>query len=68
MCPPLSSYNCLTFDTEGRPRYRRRKPSVALKYRQPIEAKLVADRDASRKQRHTAHRIWIPLRKEVGRA
>ena len=54
---------------EGRPRYRRRKPPVAPKmdpYRESIDAWLVADRDAPRKQRHTAHRIWIRLRKELG--
>ena len=35
-------------------------------YREAIDAWLVADHDARRKQRHTAHRIWIRLRKELG--
>ena len=31
-----------------------------------VEAMLVADRTAPRKQRHTAHRIWVRLREEWG--
>jgi len=35
-------------------------------YRGLIDAWLIADRDAPRKQRHTAHRVWQRLRDERG--
>ena len=35
-------------------------------YREVIDALLVADRDAPRKQRHTAKRIWQRLVEEHG--
>ena len=35
-------------------------------YRSLIDSWLVADRDAPRKQRHTAHRVWERLRDEHG--
>jgi transposase len=35
-------------------------------YRELIDGWLIADRDAPRKQRHTAHRVWQRLRDEHG--
>jgi transposase len=35
-------------------------------YRELIDGWLIADRDAPRKQRHTAHRVWQRLRAEHG--
>jgi transposase len=46
---------------EGKTRTRPRTGPVAA----VIDAILAADRRAPRKQRHTAHRIWVRLQKEV---
>jgi transposase len=43
------------------------RPAPRLgEYRSLIDSWLVADRDAPRKQRHTAHRVWERLRDEHG--
>jgi hypothetical protein len=45
---------------EGRP-----APKLG-KYRELIDEWLIADLDAPRKQRHTAHRVWERLGEEYG--
>jgi len=43
------------------------RPAPKLgEYRELIDGWLIADRDAPRKQRHTAHRVWQRLRAEHG--
>jgi len=43
------------------------RPAPKLgEYRELIDGWLIADRDAPRKQRHTAHRVWQRLRDEHG--
>ena len=43
------------------------RPAPKLgEYRELIDGWLIADRDAPRKQRHTAHRVWQRLRVEHG--